>query len=183
MVRSAACKLLLTHFDAKQLPAYISHLKTHADEYVREHVALVIGKIGGKSALAAVKGQAAVEQDADAKHAMSIALVRLKDQQSTTDYTNRLQSPDPAERVKALEDYTYIEERALLPEIAGLLSDERDAKNMAPGGHKYFIRVCDVAVNSLDVVLSHPFPFPIDRLKRYSTEELNQAKQIARSTK
>jgi hypothetical protein len=109
---------------------------------------------------------------------MAIALARMKDEQGTKDFEGRLQANDPAERVKALEDYLYIRDRSLLPEVAKLLSDTRDAKNMAPAGHNDFIRVCDVAVNTLDLVLAHPFPFPIDALKRYSAEELYQAEKI-----
>jgi hypothetical protein len=153
-------------------------LKSHEDEYVREHVALVIGKIGGAKSVQAIKEQMAVEIDADAKHAMSIALARMKDEQGTKAFVNRLQSEEPIERVKALEDYLYIRDRTLLPEIAKLISDVRDAKNKAPGGYAYFIRVCDVAVNTLDLVMGHPFPFEIDALKRYSAEELYQAEKI-----
>jgi hypothetical protein len=178
MVRSAACKALLYNYDAKHLKTYLMHLKSNEDEFVREHVALVIGKIGGPQAVEAIKTQLAVEKDADAKHAMAIALARMKDEQGTKDFEGRLQANDPAERVKALEDYLYIRDRSLLPEVAKLLSDTRDAKNMAPAGHNYFIRVCDVAVNTLDLVLAHPFPFPIDALKRYSAEELYQAEKI-----
>jgi HEAT repeat protein len=177
MVRSAACKSLVYNYDPKYLQAYINHLKSD-DEFVREHVALVIGKIGGPKAVQAIKERLAVEKDADAKHAMSIALARMKDEQGTKDYVSRLTANDPGERVKALEDYLYIRDRSLLPDVAKLLSDTRDAKNMAPAGHEYFIRVCDVAVNTLDLVLGHPFPFQVDSIKRYSAEELYQAQQI-----
>ena len=72
----------------------------------------------------------------------------------------------------------YIRDRALLPEIAELLADTRYAKNMAPAGHKYFILVNDVAVNTLDLVLAHPFSFPVEPLKRYSADELYEAGKL-----
>lgn len=178
MVRSAACKSLLYNYDAKYLPEYVAYLKSDEDEFVREHVALVIGKIGSPKAIESIKEQMNVEKDTDAKHAMAIALARMKDSTGTKEFLGRLSSNEPMTRVTALEDYLYIRDRSLLPEIAKLLSDTRDAKNMAPGGHAYFIRVCDVAVNTLDLVLGHPFPFAIDSLRRYTDNELYEAQRV-----
>jgi len=178
MVRSAACKSLLYNYDAKYLPKYAAYLKSDEDEFVREHVALVIGKIGSPKAIESVKEQLNVEKDTDAKHAMAIALARMKDPAGTREFLERLQAGDPMTRVTALEDYLYIRDRSLLPEIAKLLSDTRDAKNMAPAGHTYFIRVCDVAINTLDLVLGHPFPFAIDPLRRYTDNELYEAQRV-----
>ena len=183
MVRSAACKSLLYNYDGKYLQEYMGYLKSNEDEFVREHVALVIGKIGSPKAVEAVKEQMRVEKDADAQHAMAIALARMKDSAGTQEFVGRLQASEPMTRVTALEDYLYIRDRELLPEITKLLSDMRDAKNMAPSGHKYFIRVCDVAVNTLDLVLGHPFSFQVDPMKRYTDDELYEAQRVVAAVK
>lgn len=178
MVRAAASRFLHNNYSQEDLPVFLKEVKDNADEYVREQVALILGKIGDPRAIEVLQKQYTKEIDAHAKHGMFLALVRLKDSASRQKYISMLQNPDLKERVQALKDLVYIADQSMVPYIRPLLDDLRSAVNVAPAGYTYFIRVCDVAINTLDVLLNHPFPFKVDQIKQYSPEELTQAKFI-----
>lgn len=178
MVWAAACRYLQTNYDKEDLEVLTKQLSSNENEYIREHVALVIGRIGDPGSVRMLQTQLQIEKDADAGHAISIALTRLGESKNRQAYIERLRQDDPKQRVLALRDFEYISDKTLLPNIRLLLDDTRDAVNVAPGDHRYYIRVCDVAVNVLDVVLDHPFVFNVDQLRRYSAQELIQAKSV-----
>jgi len=183
MVRAAACRFLHNNYSHEDLPLLLKEVTDNADEYVRENVALLLGKIGDPRAIEILQKQYAKEVDAQAKHGMFLALVRLKDSASRQNYVAMLQNTELKQRVQALKDLVYIGDQTLVPYILPLLDDLRNALNVAPGGYTYFIRVCDVAINAIDELLNHPFPFKVDQIKQYSPEELSQAKLIASKIK
>jgi len=176
MARAAAARFLHAHVDQPDLAALLQELESNEDEYVREQLALVVGRIGTEEAIAALGRKMEGEPDTHARHALSLAMARLGDARQVEAYTVRLRSDDVESRVGALEDFEYLAQNQFLPHIRPLLDDGRDGANVAPGGHRYFIRVCDVAVNVLDKVFESPFPFASEQVKRYSDEELAQAK-------
>jgi hypothetical protein len=180
MVRAAAVRFLGTHHAAEDLPVLIGNVRRNADEYVREHVALIIGKIGNSASVGPLQQALQTEPEVHARHAISLALARLGDEPSRTALLARLHTDDIQERVSALQDLLYLEDQRLASEVLPLLDDMRDAKNVAPSHGSYWIRVCDVALNTLDELLGHPFPFPVSRAQRYTPEQLAQAKSIVR---
>lgn len=183
MVRSVAGQFLLNHHHSEDLPALKKELVQHEEESVREDVALVIGKIGDKNTIDILMTQANQETDEDARHAMSLALARLGEPKNRQAYLQRLQQNDPKQRALALHDFIYISDRSMLNDIAPLLDDLRDALNVAPSDSKHYIRVADVAVNVLDAALDHPFSFQIDHQRKYTTEELKEAKLVIQKIK
>ena len=56
-VSSAACQFLQTNHDKGDLPILLEELTTNEDEYVREQVALVIGRIGESRTIATLKSR------------------------------------------------------------------------------------------------------------------------------
>jgi len=178
IVRGSAARFLEHHCTAKDVDVLVAHLRSHSDEYVREQLALLLGKLGERSAMRPLQERFALEQWPHAKHAMSLALTRLGDPDHRKAYVLRLNQPDPKGRVAALEDLLYIQDKTLAKEVKPLLDDERDGKNVGPSHGAYWIRVCDVAVNVLDSLLEHPFKFEVSRIKRYSGQEIAQAKQL-----
>jgi hypothetical protein len=100
----------------------------------------------------------------------------LGDAEQRQAYLARLAQNDPAVRVAALEDLPYVNDRTLAPYVVPMLDDLRDAKNVGPSHGPFWIRVCDVAVSSLDVLLDQPFPFKVEFAKRYTPAELDQAR-------
>jgi len=180
-VRSTACRLILTNHDADDLPLLEEELAASKDEFVREHVALAMGKIGEAAADKALLEQAKREIDLDAKHGIHLALVRLKEPDSQKRYIDRLKQDDPKLLALAVQDFEYIEDRMFLSYMVPLLDDERNALNVGPSAKKHYIRVCDVVVNVLDVVLKEPFSFGIGGMKLYSPEERTEAKTVIQS--
>lgn len=177
-VRSVACKFLLDHAVSDDLSILHDQVRNNSDAYVREYVALSIGRLGNNQSAQVLNNQLEQEMAPDTKRAIKLALVKLGDKPMREDYLARLNDTDPTVRVKALEDFLYIQDKKMLPEIKSLLNDLRDAKNVAPAGHQYYIRVCDVTVQILDSYLDHPFDFDVRLAKRYKTEELYEAKNV-----
>jgi HEAT repeat protein len=178
VVRGAAARNLHHHCGAGDVVALIAQVHTHKDEYVREELALLLGKLGQKSATKPLQERFAAEQWPHTQRAISLALVRLGDPSHRQAYIARLGQPDPKERVAALDDLLYLEDKTLLKDVKPLLDDGRDGKNVGPSHGAYWIRVCDVAVNVVDALLGHPFKFQVRGNKRYSTQEIDDAKRV-----
>lgn len=183
IVRANAARFLHQHATPADAPLLIRNLRTHEDEFVREQAALILGKFNDPAAAKPLNEQHAIETFADARHAMSLALVRLGDAKQAEALVARLKQDDPRGRVDALEDLLYVRDRKFVPDVLALLADKREGKNVGPSHGPYYIRVCDVVINVMDQVLNKPFPFQVQRVKRYSTEELAQANKVLAAVK
>ncbi len=177
-VRAAAARFLHHHATAADLPLIEKELATNKDEYVREQMALVAGKIGGPQDIPAVGGPKGREKDEHTRHAIDLALARLGDLGSREAYLQALLNDDPLTRSSLIADLPYIHDPKLAPRVAPLLDDVRPGKNVGPSHGPYFIRVCDVTINALDELLVHPFPFTVDPGRRYTPAEITQAKAV-----
>lgn len=177
-VRSVACRYLSDHADSADLPSLLVQVTSNTDAYVREHVALAIGRLGDAQAAQSLNNQLKQETDPDVQRAIRLALARLGDEPMRQAYLTQLSDDEPAKRVRALEDFLYVRDGKSLRYILPLLDDLRDAKNVAPGGYQYYIRVCDVVVQILDSYLGHPFDFEVQFTKRYNVKELDEAKGV-----
>lgn len=176
MVRAAAVQALPAYAEGADAPTLEEQLSHGRDEFVREQLALLIGSIGGPQDIRKLATQQLVEKDQEASHAMLLARVRLGDPQGRQQYLSQLHAPEIKTRVQALKSLLYLKDRSLAPEVLPLLDDSRLAEKAGPSHSDYFNRVCDVAVNMLDKMLDHPFPFRIGIARRYSPEDLAQAK-------
>jgi HEAT repeat protein len=182
-IRSRAVKFLHEHHSEKVLPELLIQLEENQDYYVREQVALIIGKIDDPSAIPELQKCYDKELDEIIKKNISLAKARLKDEDSQEPILENLKNEDIKILNQALIDFEYINDKELVDNIFPLLDDQRDVRNVAPIGHNYFIRVCDVSINVLDCVLEQPFDFKAGELKRYSDEELMQAKSVLEKNK
>lgn len=176
-VRAAAARYLQVHYAKEDLPIIQREITTSPDEYVREQLTLLLGKTGETSNIKFLVAHIAGEKDEHARHAASLALARLGDSSNLKLLTERLQQDDPSERVNALKDLPYVNNRSLLQHVVPLLDDTRPGLNVGPSHGRYFIRVCDVAVNIANEMLGQPFPW-VEPVKRYSPQELSQAKSV-----
>jgi HEAT repeat protein len=177
-IRSRAVKFLHEHHSDKVLPELFTELKENQDYYVREQVALIIGKIDDPSAIPELQKCYDKENDEIVKKNINLAKARLKDEESQKPILENLKNEDIKILNQALIDFEYVNDKDLVDNIYPLLDDQREVRNIAPIGHSYFIRVCDVSINVLDSVLAHPFDFEAGKLKSYSNEEISQAKSI-----
>ncbi|MBE0617303.1 MAG: HEAT repeat domain-containing protein [Proteobacteria bacterium] len=177
-IRGSAARLMLDHPDALDAASIYRHLREDEDEYVREHMALVIGLVGDEASIRELKAQAAVEPNRDARHAIGLALARLGDAEGREAYLAQLRDESPATRARAVKDYAYVRDQSALPAIAALVGDRADAINVAPGGHRWYKRVCDVVIDTFHQQLGIAFPFEMTQVKRYSDDELRQGAEI-----
>lgn len=201
-VRCDVCHYLHQNYAPDILPALIHELGKNPNDFIREEIALIIGKIGEPKAIPELRKFFEKEKDAFAKYNILLAMARLKDPESQNVILNRLQNNkkfiQPEEVIDysarrtpkdvkmlylALKEFEYMNDENLASRLLPLLNDERDAVNMAPSGHVCYIRVCDVAINILDVVLNHPFKFKVERWRRYTPSELSEAKQLLNAKK
>jgi len=174
-VRAAAARFLKNHFGAADVPALERELSHSRDEFVREQIALLLGKVSADAPF--LQSTMATEPDEHARHAMSLALARLGDPGQRHELLQRLQQDQPAGRVSALRDLPYVNDRTLLPHLVPLLDDMRPGLNVGPSHGPFMLRVCDVTVNVANEMLGGLFPW-VQPVKHYSAAELQQVKAV-----
>jgi hypothetical protein len=175
-VRDASLRFLERHMDPSNLAELEKHLQQSPDAYVRNKLSLIIGNLDRQTASSALETQFAKENDPQARHSESLALARLGDPLGRQTVIGRLSENDPGQRADAVSDLIYVNDPRLLVYTRALLEDRREARNVGPSEAKAIIRVCDVVVNTMDVMLNHPFNFVVSMARQYSDAELNQAR-------
>jgi HEAT repeat protein len=176
-VGAAAVRGLARHAGPADVPALAAQMASNNNEYVREQIALWLGKTGDAANLKPLSTRKPVEKDAEARHAMSIAMARLGDAASKDELRGRLKADDPVVRIGALRDLPYVNDRRLLAEAAPLIADERPGLNVGPSHGPYLIRVCDVLVIVTAEMLGNVFSFEVSR-RRYTPAELAAAAKV-----
>lgn len=177
----SATRLLQKHHGPENLRALLDVLRRHRDDMVREYIALVVGKIGEPGALPALRKLLEAERNRLVKKNLRLAMARLGDERSRRSILDGLRAQDVETRVRALRGFAFMNDRRLVAHLLPLLGDERDAVNVAPAGHRAFVRICDLAVEVLDAVLLHPFSFQVGnfgRARKYSQAEIDAARRL-----
>jgi hypothetical protein len=111
------------------------------------------------------------------------ALLRLKDDEAEREVLSLLGSNEAESRVKGIECISYADDKKLIPHLVPLLDDKRDAVNVAPSGASYFIRVCDLAVNTITDVGQLNVSFDVQYGARYSDEQLGEVRRASLQVK
>jgi HEAT repeat protein len=177
-VRDRAVQGIEHHATDHDLERIVAQLKTHGDEFVRERLALVIGRIAGRSAVTDLKQVLEAGQPKEVSEAIRLAMARLGDADSKAVVLAGLESPDIDTRRMAIEHFVYLRDPASAPRLLPLLDDRRDALKAGPTPSKHYLRICDLAMDALGEVLgSAAFPFATGQNRRYSEEELATAKR------
>jgi hypothetical protein len=177
-VGAAAVRALATHYTPEQIPAIRAELNSNRNEYVREQLALLLGKTDDASNILFLNARLPAEKDEHAQHALSLAMARLGDAAKKNELRARLlQSENVAQRVAALRDLPYVNDRSLLADALPLLDDQRPGLNIGPSHGPYFIRVCDVVVLVTGEMLGHVVSFNLNR-RRFTPEELDQVRKV-----
>jgi HEAT repeat protein len=176
-ISAAAVRGLARHAGPGEVPALTAQMASNNNEYVREQIALLLGRTGDAANIRPLAARKPLEKDAGARHAMSLAMARLGDVPSKDELRGRLRANDAAMRVAALRDLPYVNDRALLADAAPLLADERPGLNIGPSHGPYFIRVCDVVVLVTAEMLGNVFTFEVSR-RRFTPEELAAARKV-----
>ena len=174
-VRDKALRFLHSNHDAADLPILLPHLTSHPDDFVREQVALIIGEIGSRSAIADLERALAQPQPEPVPHAIRLALARLGQPASRAEIFAGLSKATVSERRAALEDFGYIADPSETRRLVPLLSDRRPAVNIGRSGTTNMIRVCDLTVEVASAVLREPFSFSTETRRSFSDAELAEA--------
>jgi HEAT repeat protein len=177
-VRDAALRFLDRHVELADLPALETEVQKNPDPYVREVVALLVGKSREDSAIAPLQAQYAREPNVRTSHALSLALARLGDATARQAVLGRLKDKNPGQVAQAVIDLIYVDDPKLLVHTEPLLDDPRQGKNVGPSHGPIIKRVCDVVVETMDKMLNHPFTFPIALAHQYTPAELGEAKAV-----
>jgi HEAT repeat protein len=176
-VRDRAVQAIEHHATEHDVERIVAHLKTHSDEFVRERLALVTGRIAGSSAVGDLKQVLEAGQPREVSEAIRLAMARLGDAESKSAVLARLESPEIDTRRKAIEDFGYLQDPPSARRLIPLLDDRRDALKAGPTPSAYYLRICDLALDVLGAVLGPTaLPFPTGQYRRYSDEELATAK-------
>jgi hypothetical protein len=176
-VSAAAVRGLAKHLTPDDGAAMREQMARNPNEYVREQLALLLGKTGDRSNLASLASRKAVEKDKHTQHAIVLAMARLGDAASKGEVRSQLKSAGVESRVGALRDLPYVNDRSLLSEALPLLADERPGLNIGPSHGPYFMRVCDVVVMVMGDMLGKVFTFETGR-RRYTPEEVTEARRV-----
>jgi HEAT repeats len=172
-VRSAAARFLAAHYRSSDIPVIEGELENSRDAYVREQLALLLGRTDSSTEIPVLQRYSTKERDEDSRHAYQLALARLGDPGPLQVLIARLEQHDAKERVLALRDLPYVNNRSILTHVRALLDDVRPGLNVGLSSHAVYIRVCDVAVNIVNEMLGGPFPW-VERTKQYSPAEIAQ---------
>jgi HEAT repeat protein len=176
-VSAAAVRGVEKHFTARDVETLRAQMARNPNEYVRERIALMLGKTDDRSNVPALASRKPAEKDRDARHAIVLALARLGDVESKNDVRSNLQNEQVEVRVGALRHLPYVNDRALLADAAPLLDDERPGLNIGPSHGPYFMRVCDVVVMVMGEMLGDALSFETGR-RRYTAQEIAEAKAV-----
>ncbi|NBK25032.1 MAG: hypothetical protein EOM68_23780 [Spirochaetia bacterium] len=108
------------------------------------------------------------------------ALLRLGDRNAAVQVKQMLVAGDSEGRVRGLECISYARQTDLIPDVLPLLDDGRDALNIAPSGGTFYLRVCDIAANTINEVIKVDLPFPVEQGQRYTQDQLSQLREAAK---
>jgi len=178
-VRDKAVQAMGNHPAKEDLPEILPRIKAHPDEFVRERLALIVGRIGDPGAIEALKEARRLGQPKEVVAAIQLAMARLGHPESREAALKRLEAPEVEVRRAALEDFVYLGDATAASRVVPLLDDRREARTVGRKTSEYSLRVCDLALDALGNLLGEGiFPFPTGQFHRYTDEEIPAAKRI-----
>ncbi len=156
-----------------------------------DKAALLLGRIGNKESVATLKkvktDAEQIERNADiinirknlapkVRLACLKSLLRLRDEDAVREVRSLLQSSTIEDRVRGVECVSFAETTTLTTELLPLLNDKNDAINIAPSGAKYFLRICDMTVNTITSIYKIKSSF-VQHGERYSDEQIDEIRR------
>jgi HEAT repeat protein len=180
-VRSQASGLIQETCQPAILPKLMEVLKHGEDDHVRAMAVLEIGRIGDEHAKDELKKLRIIERDRATRSNIIQALARLKDEESRKVVLNELRAPSPKTKFEAIKKIEYIHDRGMALSLEPMLNDPTIAVTLtASADKKLTIRINDAIVKAIAVIFDQPFSFRIDRLRRCSENEIQEAREFLR---
>ncbi len=176
-VRDAAVRAIEHHATSEDTKRLLQMTAGHSDQFVRERLALTVGRIGEASAIGDLRKELAAGQPTEVAAALRLAMGRLGDRESKQAVLQELEVADVAGRREAIEHFVYLHDPSAAGRLMPLLDDKRDGKRAGTFSSNYFLRICDLAVDALGETLGpSAFSFSVGQYRRYSDQELGEVK-------
>lgn len=175
-VRNTALVLLHTTHSPIAIGPLTEMLNQSPHPLIRGEVARILGRMGAKSSLPAIKEQVQKESDAGAAHKMDLAIARMEDGPARIRVVDRLKNPTPAIRYQAIGDLEFVNDPKLITELLPLLKDEAQVVNVGLEQWPVWHRVCDRAVEAVVSLSGKALSFPTGK-RTYSKDEIQQARE------
>lgn len=174
-VRQTAVHYLERCAEKDDVPDLFAEMRENRDAEVREHAALLIGRLGDGAVLTDLATRRTVEEDAAVKTAIDLAMARLGSEEGRARLRKGLSSPDVAVRLETVRSYEYVGDPTALVDLAAAVEDHADALNIRPSNApRYYLRICDVAVGIVVAVGDPKLGFDGTERRRFSPEELRE---------
>ncbi len=165
---------------SSHLPALIDHLN-HPDSEVREEVPLLLGKLDNQEAVAPLTKQLGVEDNKSVIRSIKLALARLGSDECKNEFAACLAAEEPDDRLQAVEDLEYINDKNLAKNLLPLLDDQADGYEIGDPDFAEYSRICDSVVNMVSDWYGQAFSFEVDDVKIYGDEEIEEARKFLES--
>jgi len=164
-VRAAAVAGLDRHFEPSLAPALIETYDAASDPFVKERIALLLGRLPpGQVDLAALAKRRDEERDLRAEEGWLVALARLGDAEARRDFVARLHASRRDARARYLRHCAAIHAPWLVRPLDPVLDDESPMVEVGMDGNPNvpeFLRACDLAVNLVASIAGSTFSFEI----------------------
>jgi len=172
--------LLARQLDSSHLPALIDHLN-HPDSEVREEIPSLLGGLDNQEAVIPLAKQLDDEDNKSVIKSIKLALARLGNDECKNEFVAYLAAEEPDDRLRAIEDLEYINDKKLASNLLPLLDDQADGYEIGDPDFPEYSRICDAAITLVSDWYEKPFGFDVDDIKIYSDEEIEEARKFLES--
>lgn len=183
-VRSVALNALYERPDPNAYRSLVGELDRNDDSYVRQQVALLLGRFQGTANISDLKARLEREQHEQAREGIIAALAKMGDELSIEVFREGLQHSSGRDRSRYLEYVEYINASWILPDLVFLLDDETPVMRIGVDAMPelpHYLRVCDIAINLASDISGQSFSFPISGSINYTQDQRDEVTNYLRS--
>lgn len=186
-VRGTALSGINNHLPSQEYYNAIIEVYDKSDDpYVRQQVALIIGRMNVINSVQDIKRRYEKERDPLAQEGCIVALAKLGDISAQEEFIKRLNASSNRVRLRFLEEYCpYINSKWLLKPLSAILEDKSPLLYVGLEGNApetiQDLRACDLAVNLIANISMHKFSFEINRSTNYNDAQISEVKRYVQS--
>ncbi len=183
-VQAVALKGLHRRPDPSVRPALMQVLYRSEDPYVKQQVALIIGRMGAAAHPDELSMHCQTERDPQVREGCMVAMARLGEPAAREAFIERLQASAHRERARFLDYCSYIGAPWVLPPLIPLLDDEtpmvRIGVDALPRAVHY-LRACDLVVELVVALSGQPFSFAIGGPTHYDHPQREEVRHYLKT--
>jgi len=156
-----------------EIVADLQIIIAEVDAEIQAEIVLLLGAGGGEEQrdfLRSMLPKAREKNEEELTSNIVLALARLGDEDSRHEIIKNLQSEDIVERVDAIESLEYVNDAKLAIYLKPLLDDTAVAMDIGKSPKNLYLRICDLAVLTIQKITGITFSFPVSG-RQFSEEE------------